>query len=133
MKTQQHIMKIVVIACGAFALPLFLLAQPAASPGTDSVAGDWTVYFQAMGHTVPGQLHLESAGEKLTGTIETEHTGPGKVQDGKWSNNKVTANLVFERHETIIFEGERKSDGTLSGQYKTEGRTDAWHAERTIH
>jgi len=131
MKTEQQNRKIAAILCSAFALPLVLVAQPPpASPSADSVSGDWLVYFQAGGQTVPGKLHLEANGERLTGAIETAHTGPGKVQDGKWSNNKLTATLVFERHESIAFEGERRSNGTLSGQYKTEGRTDTWYAER---
>lgn len=132
MKRQQRCRKIAAIFGSTFALPLVLLAQaqPTASPALDSITGDWTVYFQAVGKTVSGKLHLEVNGERLTGTIETSHTGPGKVQDGKWSNNKLTATLVFETHESIKFDGESKSDGTLAGQYRTEGRIDTWRAER---
>lgn len=124
-------MKLVTTFSAAVAFPLLLVAQePVASPAASSVAGDWIVYFQAMGRSVPGKLHLDVHGEAVSGTIETTHTGPGKLQDGKFADNKLTATLVFERHESIIFEGERKSDGTFAGQYKTEGRTDTWHAER---
>jgi hypothetical protein len=135
MKTQPYCLKNLMMLCGMLAVPLVLFAQPpAASPSaTGSVSGDWTVHFQAMGHSVPGRLHFEVDGERLTGTIETAHTGPGKVQDGKWTDNKLTCTLVFERHESIVFEGERKSDGTLSGQYKTEGRTETWRAERAAN
>src|SRR5690242_13295000 len=138
MKKQSSRMKIALTLCALVAVPLLFADEkpavptvPASSPTADSVAGDWTVTFQAMGRPVSGKLHLEVNGESVSGTIETAHTGPGKVQDGKWANGKLKTTLVFEHHESIVFEGERKSDGTLSGQYQTEGRTETWHAERS--
>ena len=125
--------KLATALAAVFALFLCMLPLPAqdkTSPEPAAPAGDWTVYFQAMGHAVPGKLHLEVDGERLSGTVETEHTGPGKVENGKWANNKLACTLVFERHESIVFEGELKSDNTLSGHYTTEGRTDTWRAER---
>ena len=110
-------------------------ASPAAagspSEKNNSIAGDWVIHFQAGKISVAGKLHLALEGGHLTGTIDTEHTGPGTVQNGKWSNDgKLTATLIFERHESIVFEGRLKPDGTLAGKYQTEGRTDIWQAEK---
>lgn len=102
------------------------------APTTDqSITGAWIIHFQAGHDTVTGKLYLQADGERLTGTVETGHTGPGTVQDGKWSKQKISANLVFPAHETVFLEGELKSDGTLAGNYKTEGRTETWRAERS--
>ena len=130
MKTPKHHTWIAALLCTVVAAVSAATSLVVSAQEQPAIAGDWTVYFQAMGHEVSGKLHLDVDGEKLSGTVETEHTGPGKLQDGKWSNNKLSTTLVFERHESILFEGERKDDGTLSGQYKTEGRTDTWRAER---
>src|SRR5206468_9955482 len=44
-----------------------------------------------------GSLHLQADGERLAGTVETGHTGPGTVENGKWSKQKVEATLVFKK------------------------------------
>ena len=126
--------------CAALTLPLPYLAvgqsaspapPPSETKNNTTIAGDWTVHFKAAGQTVPGKLHLEVEGEQLTGTIETTHTGPGTFQNGKWSHDgKLTATLVFAHHESILFEGDLKPDGTLAGKYQTEGRTETWQAEK---
>jgi hypothetical protein len=71
-------------------------------------------------------------GENVTGTIETAHTGPGTVQDGKWIDGKLSATLVFEKHESIALTGGLKTDKDqkLEGEFRTEGRTGNWQAER---
>jgi hypothetical protein len=119
------------VLCGALALPCVLLGQqPGTTAVNQSVTGDWVIHFQAGKQNVSGNLHLEVDGEKLTGTIETAHTGPGTIQDGKWSSQKLNATCVFAKHENVVLEGELKSDGTLAGKYSTEGRTEPWSAER---
>ena len=123
--------KIFALLCGALA-PCHLLGQPNAPAVNQSVTGDWVIHFQAGKQSVSGNLHFEVEGEKLTGTIETAHTGPGTIQDGKWSSQKLNATCVFATHENVVLEGALKSDGTLSGNYSTEGRTEEWHAERTV-
>jgi hypothetical protein len=74
--------------------------------------------------------YLQADGERLAGTVETGHTGPGTVENGKWSKQKLEATLVFKKHESVVLEGELKSNGTLAGNYTTEGRTETWQAER---
>jgi hypothetical protein len=119
------------VLCGALALPCVLLGQqPSTTAVNQSVTGDWVIHFQAGKQNVSGSLHLEADGEKLTGTIETAHTGPGTIQEGKWSSQKLNATCVFAKHENVVLEGGLKSDGTLAGKYSTEGRTEPWRAER---
>lgn len=121
---------IIGVVGGAVAVPLVLFGQVNAPAANNSVAGDWIIHFQAGKENVSGNLHLEVAAEQLTGTIETAHTGPGTLRDVKWSNQKLSATCVFAKHENVVLEGELKSDGTLAGNYSTEGRTEAWKAER---
>jgi hypothetical protein len=127
--------KIAAIMCGAVGLPCVSFGQHHAPPATpiaaeQSIIGDWVIHFQAGHESVSGSLHLQANGQQLTGTIETGHTGPGTVENGKWSNPKLEATLVFKKHESVVLKGELKSDGTLTGNYTTEGRTETWQAER---
>ena len=116
--------KFAAVVCSALALASVVFAQPSA------IDGDWVITLQAMGKSVSGNLHFKTDGERVTGTVETAHTGPGTVQNGKWSQQKITATLVFQKHEDVVIEGELKADGTLAGDYHTEGRTEKWSAER---
>ncbi len=122
--------KIAALICSALALPYIVFGQQSASPTEPSVDGDWVITFQAQGQSVSGNLHFTADGARLTGTVETAHTGPGTVQNGTWSQQKISATLVFEKHEAVLLEGELKSDGTLAGDYHTEGRTEKWQAVR---
>jgi hypothetical protein len=123
--------KIAAIICSAVVLPYIVFGQQSASPTNPSIDGEWVITFQAQGRSVSGSLDFKTDGERVTGTVETAHTGPGTVQNGKWSQQKITATLVFQKHEDVLLEGELKSDGTLGGDYHTEGRTDKWQAVRS--
>jgi hypothetical protein len=120
--------------CVAAGLPSVVFGQHHAPPppatAERSITGDWVIHFQAGHESVSGSLHLQVDRERLTGTVETAHTGPGTIQNGKWSNQKLDATLIFEKHESVVLEGELKSDGTLAGHYTTENRTETWQAER---
>ena len=124
------------VICGVLGLPYVLFGQhhPPAPTATatseQSITGDWIIHFQAGHQSVSGNLRLQTDEERLTGSVETAHTGPGTVQNGKWSMQKLNATLVFEKHESVALEGELKKDGTLAGHYTTEGRTETWQAER---
>lgn len=98
----------------------------------DSIAGDWIVRFSVENQTVPGKMNLKVEGESVTGTIETGHTGPGTFQDGKCIDGKLTATLVFEKHESIALTGGFQADNNqkLEGEFRTEGHTGKWEAER---
>ena len=113
----------IAVLCCAFAA----LAQSAPGPSID---GDWTVTFTVQGQTVPGHMTFHADGDKLTGTVETEHTGRGTLQGGAWTHDKLTGICVFERHEAIALAGELR-DGKLSGAFQTEGMNGKWEAQRT--
>ena len=125
---------IAAVMCVAAGLPSVVFGQHHAPPppatAERSITGDWVIHFQAGHESVSGSLHLQVDRERLTGTVETAHTGPGTIQNGKWSNQKLDATLIFEKHESVVLEGELKSDGTLAGHYTTENRTETWQAER---
>ena len=123
----QHIAAAI---CGALALSGVVFGQPSASPTERSIDGDWVITLQAMGKSVSGNLHFKTDGDRVTGTVETAHTGPGTVQNGKWDHQKLSATFVFQKHENVVLEGQLNNDGTLAGDYSTEGRTEKWKAER---
>lgn len=105
---------------------LVAIAQPAA---TDSIEGNWIVTFTIQGQTVQGQMAFHTDGDKLSGTVETAHTGRGTLQGGAWSHNKMTGICVFEKHEAIALAGELR-DGKLAGTFRTEGMDGKWEALR---
>lgn len=129
--------KMTAVICGAIGLPYVVFGQHSApppstpTPSEHSITGDWIIHFQAGRHSVSGNLRLQADGDRIAGSVETAHTGPGTVQNGKWSNQKLSATLVFEKHESVALEGELKNDGTLAGHYTTEGRTETWQADRS--
>ena len=129
--------KVTAVICGALGLPYVVFGQhdaPPPSPPTTSdhsITGDWIIHFQTGHHSVSGNLRLQADGDRIAGSVETAHTGPGTVQNGKWSNQKLSATLIFEKHESVALEGELKNDGTLAGHYTTEGRTETWQADRS--
>jgi hypothetical protein len=103
-------------------------AQQGTRP-SGAIAGEWNITFMVQGQTVPGTLVLAVAGETLTGTVETQHTGPGKLQDGKFAATKLSATCVFERHESILLKGELQGE-KLVGTFQTEGNEGKWEATR---
>ena len=100
--------------CAALRLPGVIFGQHHAPPATptaeQSITGDWVIHFQAGHESVSGSLHLQADGERLAGTVETGHTGPGTVENGKWSKQKLEATLVFKKHESVVLEGELKAE-----------------------
>jgi len=104
------------------------VAQQGSRP-SGSIAGEWNITFMVQGQTVPGTLVLAAEGETVTGTVETQHTGPGKLQDGKFAGSKLSATCVFDRHESIELMGELQGE-KLVGTFLTEGREGKWEATR---
>jgi hypothetical protein len=103
-------------------------AQQGTQP-SGAIAGEWNITFMVQGQSASGTLVLAVAGEKLTGTVETQHTGPGKLLDGKFAASKLSATCVFERHESILLKGELQGD-KLVGTFQTEGNEGKWEATR---
>lgn len=118
---------IVALLIGALAFIAVAVAQPS---GANSIDGDWIVSFTLPGgQTVSGRMTLQAVGGELTGTVETEHTGPGKLEQGTWAMRQMSATCVFKKHEDITITGKLKN-GKLSGIFRTEGRKGTWQAAR---
>ena len=58
-----------------------------------------------------------------------DHTGPGKLQGGKFAAKKLSVTCVFEQHESIVLAGELQGE-KLVGTFQTEGREGTWEATR---
>ncbi|MEO6654857.1 MAG: hypothetical protein ABIO36_02135 [Pyrinomonadaceae bacterium] len=120
-------LKIIALASllGVFAAT-FAASAPARS---DTIKGEWAGVFSIAGHTADVALQFVVDGKNVTGTVSSEHTGPGTITDGKWEDGKLTCTLKFEKHESIKFWGGLK-DGKLSGEFATEGMTGTWAATK---
>ena len=98
-------------------------------PDPDPISGEWEVTFYVQGTTTPATFKLKLDGDKVTGTAESAHTGPGTVRDGSWTENKLSFTLDFEKHESIAVTGSLR-DGKLSGEFRTEGFVEKWEATK---
>jgi hypothetical protein len=95
----------------------------------DPISGDWDVTFTLQGTSVPATFKFKLDGDKLTGTADSQHTGPGTLKDGTWAGDKLSFTLEFAKHESIAVNGALK-DGKLSGEFRTEGTQGTWEAKR---
>ena len=95
----------------------------------DPITGEWNVSFFVHDTTTPATFNLKLAGAKVTGTVYSEHTGPGTVREGKWADSKLTLMIDFAKHESIAVDGALK-DGKLAGEFHTEGFTAKWEAKK---
>jgi hypothetical protein len=96
---------------------------------SDPISGAWDVSFFVNGKAHPSTFDLKLDGTKVTGTAVSDHTGPGTVRDGLWSDGKLSFALDFKKHESIAIKGALK-DGKLAGEFTTEGFTAKWEAQR---
>jgi hypothetical protein len=101
--------------------------QPASQP--DPISGTWNVSFFVNGSAHPSTFELKLEGTKVTGTAVSDHTGPGTVRDGSWSDGKLSFTLDFNKHESIAVKGALK-EGKLVGEFTTEGFTSTWEATK---
>lgn len=118
----------------ASALPFF--PHAAARPrlqenrtATDAISGDWNIDFHIQGMTTPGTMTLKLEGEKITGTVHSDHTGSGTLNNGSFAEGKLSLQMNFPSHESIDVTGSLK-DGKLSGEFRTEGMQGTWEATR---
>ena len=95
----------------------------------DPISGEWNVTFFVHKSTTPGTFILKLDGSKVTGTVYSNHTGPGVVRDGKWADGKLSFTLDFKNHESIALTGTLRVD-KLVGEFQTEGFTDKWEATK---
>jgi hypothetical protein len=114
------------IACSVNAA---LLMQHNATASGDFISGEWDATFYAMGQATPFALELKLEGDKVTGKVNSAHTGPGTIGNGSWAENKLSMTLVFAKHESIAVTGSLK-DGKLAGEFRTEGFVAKWEAKK---
>ena len=105
----------------------FAKSDTSFSHETDKISGDWDGIVEAPGVKVPFKLTLKLDGKKVTGTVESEHTGAGTISEGVWKDNRLSFTANFATHESISFKGELK-DNKITGEYATEGRVSKWEA-----
>ena len=98
-------------------------------PDHDEISGDWDGIVEAPGTKVAFKLNFKLEGEKVTGTIESGHTGAGTISNGVWKNDKLSFTANFAKHESIDFKAELNND-KLVGEYATEGRVSKWEATK---
>jgi hypothetical protein len=96
---------------------------------SSGIKGDWDATYNIAGQTLDGTFSFEVNGKTLTGSVFTEHTGEGTINDGTFDKNKLNCTLKFEKHESIALTGEL-ADDKLSGTFTTEGMTGTWTALR---
>ena len=95
----------------------------------DPVSGTWDITFSVAGQSASGTITLKVEGNKVTGTVNSAHTGAGTITDGKWEKGKLTCTAKFDKHEDVVMSGGEK-DGKLSGEFQAEGNTGTWVATR---
>jgi hypothetical protein len=95
----------------------------------DPISGEWEVTLEIAGASAQATFDLKLEGDKVTGTADSQHTGPGRVRDGSFKDGALKFTLDFDKHESIALTGAAK-DGQLSGEFATEGMTGKWRAKR---
>jgi len=102
-------------------------ARSAQTP--DLISGDWDALFKVGEHTSPATFKFKLDGDKVSGTAESAHTGPGTIRDGSWVDGKLTFTLDFKTHESIAITG-KLQETKLIGEFTTEGFTSTWEATK---
>src|SRR5258708_5963393 len=68
------------------------------SPDKDPITGQWTGTFEVQGQTVEVTFDLKLDGDKVTGKLESAHTGAGTLNKGTWMHNRVSFTAEFPKH-----------------------------------
>lgn len=101
----------------------------AMSSAHDSISGEWQASLEAFGTITVVKMNLKVENNRVTGTVESAHTGAGTISKGSWQSDQLEFTADFAKHESVIFSAKLKN-GKLTGTYKTEGRTSPWEATR---
>jgi hypothetical protein len=116
-------------ACSAAALHHEVFSARDSRQDADPITGEWDVTFHVQNSKTPASFKLKLEGDKVTGTVYSDHTGAGTVRDGLWKDNKLSFTVDFAKHESIAITGTLK-DGMLVGEFRTEGFAEKWEAKR---
>ena len=129
LRTLISLVAAIVMAVTASSVAAATPLPKAVDDKADPISGEWTVLFEVQGMQVTGKFNLKLDGDKVTGTAETKHTGPGTLSKGTWANPQVNFTLNFAEHESIVVTGKLK-DGKLVGEFTTEGMQGTWEATK---
>ena len=77
-------------ACSAAALHHEVFAHESSRQDADPITGEWDVIFRVQDTKTPATFKLKLDGDKVTGTVYSEHTGAGTLRDGSWKDNKLS-------------------------------------------
>jgi hypothetical protein len=116
-------------ACSAAAFHHEVFAPESSRQDADPITGEWDVTFHVQNSKTPATFKLKLDGDKVTGTVYSEHTGAGTLRDGSWKDNQLSFTIDFAKHESIAITGTLK-DGALVGEFRTEGFVEKWEAKR---
>ena len=123
------LLAVMVIAVASSSVLAATLQHQTVKDKSDPISGEWEVVFELQGTKVPGEFKLKLDGDKVSGTVESEHTGPGTLSKGSWGDKKIGFTLDFAAHESIVVTG-KLEDGKLIGEFRTEGMQGKWEAKR---
>lgn len=103
----------------------------AAQSQSDAISGDWIATFNVQGTPMQGELTLKLDGDRLSGTIHTDHTGTGTLTNTSFKDNSIAFRAEFAAHPPVEMTA-RLQDGKLTGEFRVpeEGMQGTWQATR---
>lgn len=104
---------------------------PIVQSRADAVSGDWIATFDANNVTITGELTLKLDGDRLSGSLHTEHTGSGMLTNTSFTGNWIAFHAEFASHVPIQIIA-RLQDGKLTGEFRVaaENMQGTWQATR---
>ncbi len=136
MKSTIYGIAIILASFGAFSAGAFhhsgkVSAKTVASLShdPDEISGEWEASLEAFGTITKVKMNLDCDDHKITGTVESGHTGAGTLSEGSCQDGKLSFTANFAKHESVSFKGELKN-GKITGEYATEGRVSKWEATK---
>jgi hypothetical protein len=107
------------------------LALPNRSDTVDPITGEWNIVFLIQNSRTPAIFSLTRHGNEVTGTVNSDHTGPGVIRDGVWRDGKLSFTVDFKTHQSIAITG-TLIEGKLIGEFRTEGFVAKWEGVRKV-
>jgi hypothetical protein len=107
------------------------LAFPDRNDTVDPITGEWNVVFLVQNSRTPAIFSLTRHGNLVTGTVNSDHTGPGVIRDGEWKDGKLSFTVDFKTHQSIAIAG-TLIEGKLIGEFRTEGFVAKWEGVKRI-
>jgi hypothetical protein len=129
MRSTQFVMSFVLIALVGGTLCIVFTMPAQNDQQSNQFSGEWEGKFQVNGTATPFTLELKVDGNKVTGRVASNHTGPGVITNGSLANGKLQFRLEFKSHEAIEMTAALKDD-RLVGEFRTEGFVANWEATR---